>query len=230
MAKRPVFTTSNTPPYFIEIETEFTYAPGFSIVQKQKSIESLHEQFLKKHNNKKILEISSKSKNELGVKLSAFNLMVKISNNKEYSVEVAFQASKVFEHGGPFKDLLNKTSREAKKDPRLKSSGRLQYFHWGERKFELSPTTFFYNWLYINTLSLHPELSSQLINYDAFTDIEFNPDKSLNCQARAAALYVSLYKNGLLDSVLKDRDKFLDIVYVTNIKKNNTHQQLTLWD
>ena len=96
MAKRPVFTTSNTPPYFIEIETEFTYAPGFSIVQKQKSIESLHEQFLKKHNNKKVLEISSKSKNELGVKLSAFNLMVKISNNKEYSVEVAFQASKVF--------------------------------------------------------------------------------------------------------------------------------------
>ena len=46
MAKRPVFTTSNTPPYFIEIKTEFTYAPGFSIVQKQKSIEK-QKSFLK---------------------------------------------------------------------------------------------------------------------------------------------------------------------------------------
>lgn len=230
MAKRPVFTISDTPPYFFEVETEFTFSPGFSIVQKQKCIDSLHEQFLKNHNNKKVLEISSKSKEELGVKLSAFNLMVRTNDNREYSVEVAFQASKVFQYGGPFKDLLNKTPREAKKDPRLRSSGRLQYFYCGNRKFELTPTTFFYNWLYVNTLSLHPELASQLINYDAFTDIEFNPDKSLNCQARSAALYVSLYKNGLLDNVLKDRDNFLDVVYGTNIKKSDTFQQLTLWD
>ena len=37
--------------------------------------------------------------------------------------------------------------------------------------------------------------------YDAFMDIEFNPAKSLNCQARAAAMYVSLKKVGLLGCV-----------------------------
>ena len=233
MAKRPVFTTIDTPPYYSDIETEFVFYPGFSVVQKQRCVDSLHEQYLKNNPQKKILEISSKSKEELGIKLSAFNLMLKTNDNREYSVEVAFQSSKVFENGGPFKDLLSKTPREAKKDPRLKSSGRLQYFYCGKRKFELSPTTFFYNWLYINTLSLQPELSSQLVDYDAFTDIEFNPDRSINCQARSAAVFVSLHRNGLLDKALKDKDAFLSVVYGNDIKTtitSDTSEQLSLWD
>lgn len=39
--------------------------------------------------------------------------------NYNYSVECAFQSSKVFENGGAYTDLLYKTSREAK-DERLK--------------------------------------------------------------------------------------------------------------
>ena len=92
-----------------------------------------------------------------------------------------------------------------KKDIRLQNSGRLQYFCFDKRNFELNPTTYFYDWLYINTLHLHSELTGQLIAYDSFTDIEFNPDKSINCQARSAAIYVSLYRNGLLDEALKKR-------------------------
>lgn len=230
MAKRPVFIAIDTPPYFSDVKTDFVYAPGFSVVQKQKCIESLHERFLESHPNERILEVSSKSKEELGVNLSAFNLMVETKNGKKYSVEVAFQASKVFEHGGPYKDLIAKSSREAKKDPRLKSSGRLLYFYCGKRRFELSPTTFFYNWLYVNTLHLHPELSSKVICYDAFTDIEFNPDRSINCQARSAALYVSLHRKGLLDIALKDRDSFLKVVYGDRTCTANTSEQLTLWD
>lgn len=230
MAKRPVFTTIDTPPYFIDIETEFVFSPGFSAVQKQKCIDSLHKQYSSKYPSQKILEISSKSKDELGVKLSAFNLMIEKSNGSKFSVEVAFQSSKVFEHGGPYKDIRTKTSREAKKDPRLKSSGKLQYFLYGNRRFELSPTTFFYNWLYVNTLSLHPELSSQVINYDAFTDIEFNPERSINCQARSAALYVSLYRKGLLDVALKDKDSFLNTVYGNTTSTTDNIKQFTLWD
>ena len=47
---------------------------------------------------------------------------------KEFSVENAFQAGKVFENGGPFLDLLTVTPREAKRDTRLKESGRLLKF------------------------------------------------------------------------------------------------------
>lgn len=225
MAKRPIFTTIPTPPYYAEIETEFVFSPGFSVSQKQKCINSLHKQYLIKHPTQKILEISSKSENELGVKLSAFNLMIEDLNGNKYSVEAAFQSSKVFELGGPYRDIRKKTSREAKKDIRLKNSGKLQYFSYGNRRFELFPTTFFYNWLYINALALHPELSSQITNYDAFSDIEFNPKRSINCQARSAALFVSLHRKGLLDIALKDKDSFLKTVY-----ENNTSNsfQLTL--
>jgi type I restriction enzyme M protein len=72
--------------------------------------------------------------------------LITTKTEKKYSVESAFQASKVFEFGGPYKDILDKTSREAKKDPRLKNSGKLKFFNFGNRKFELVPTTYFYNW------------------------------------------------------------------------------------
>ena len=49
----------------------------------------------------------------------------------------------------------------------------------------------YYDYLYIKTAfkNLSDEELEQLASYDAFTDIEFNPARSLNCQARAAAIY-----------------------------------------
>ena len=57
------------------------------------------------------------------------------------------------------------------------------------------------------------KLSKQIIEYDAFTDIEFNPTRSINCQAQAAAIFVSLYRKGLLQEALLDIDSFERIVY-----------------
>lgn len=231
MAKRPVFIVSDNCPYVIEKDIEFQFYSGFSIKQKQKSIKSLHDAFLQVKSVSKVLEISSKSESELGVKLSAFNLMIKTKSNKEYSVEMAFQASKVFENGGPYIDILEKSSKEAKKDIRLKNSGRLKYFYFNNRKFELTPTTYFYNWLYVNTLNLYPDLADMLMEYDAFTDIEFNPDRSINCQARAAAVYVSLRKNGILNQALENNETFLNVVYgKTYLSQSNMDEQITIWD
>lgn len=230
MAQRPVFSISDNCPYVIENNIEFQFFSGFSLKQKQKSINSLHEAYLHTKPQSKILEISSKSENELGIKLSAFNLMIKTKSNKEYSVEVVFQASKVFENGGPYIDILEKTSKEAKTDPRLKNSGRLKYFYFNKRRFELIPMTYFYNWVYINTLNLYPDLTNALMEYDSFTDIVFNPDKSINCQARAAAVYVSLRKKGILEQAIENKDTFLNIVYGENEPTNNIESQLCLWD
>ena len=128
MANRPVFVVSLNQQYYIRENIDFQFFSGFSDKQKKRSINSLHEAYLKKNSNKKILEISSKSDNELGIKLSAFNLMIKTKNGNTFSVESAFQASKVFEKGGPYKDLLEVSSRAAKKDERLKNSGKIIAF------------------------------------------------------------------------------------------------------
>ena len=219
MAVRPIFVVSLDNDYSKRENIEFEFFSGFSDKQKVRSITSLHQEYLKKNIGKKILEISSKSQEELGVKLSAFNLMIKTKNGKEFSVESAFQASKVFEKGGPYKDLLNQPSIKAKKDERLRNSGQIIAFQIGGKTFETEPKTYFYNWLYINALHLHGELTEQLIEYDAFTDIAFNPQKSINCQAEAAAIYVSLAKQGLLCEALKDKNSFKEIVYPRQVQE-----------
>jgi hypothetical protein len=46
--------------------------------------------------------------------------------------------------------------------------------------------------------------------YAGFTDIEFNPQRSINCQARSAALFLSLMKRGDLESALHTPTAFND--------------------
>src|SRR5262249_26969754 len=149
---------------------------------KKKNIAALHKAAEKK-GLAPLLEISSKSEREVGRKLSAFNLTTAI-NNAEVTIESAFQGSKVFELGGPFVDLYFSSSKEAKNDSRLKNSGKLVSFRFQGQDFPLSPTTAFYDWLYISALFPHREWLQRVQRCAGFTDIEFNPERSLNCQAR----------------------------------------------
>ncbi len=219
MANRPVYIALENFPYVQRVDVEFKFYPGFSAKQKILSIRSLHAAFKNLSPEKSVLEISSKSEDLIGVKLSAFNLQVKTNKaDKTFSVESAFQSSKVFEYGGPFKDLLYKSSREAKTDSRLKNSGTLKEFQFFKRTFPLEPKTYFYNWLYIHALSLQNELAEKILNYDAFTDIEFNPKKSVNCQAEAAAIFVGLNRAGLLSAAFESEENFLKIIYQGKLK------------
>jgi hypothetical protein len=213
MATRPVFTPRKNSRIGVnEVMIEFPWSPGMAKVQKQKSIKSLHEA-AEELNIYPVLEISSKSEIELGIKLSAFNLMITTKKQgKTFSVETAFQSSKVFEKGGPFVDLLDKTSREAKKDIRLKESGNLVAFSFFGNEYSLQPKTFFYDWIYINALNQNNDLSDELMRYQGFTDIEFNPKKSINCQAYSAALYSSLRHAGLLSDALASPETFKEIL------------------
>lgn len=227
MANRPVFAVSLDNRYCIRINTEFEYFNGFSEKQKQRSIRSLHKAFQKTHVGKNVLEISSKSECDIGIQLSAFNLMIKNKSGKLISVESAFQSSKVFEKGGPYKELLDLPSKIAKNDPRLRNSGRIIGFQIDGKEFPTEPKTYFYNWLYINTLHLNSDLADKIMEYDAFTDIAFNPQKSINCQAEAAAIYVSLRKQNLLLKALEDKDSFRKIVY--SQEDNANYDQFSLF-
>lgn len=224
MAKRSVYRVSNEEKKYIEdIEVDFTWYPGFAVSQKQKSILDLHSEYTKIYKEDKVLEISSKSQEELGIRLSAFNLMITTKDDKSFSVESAFQSSKKFELGGPYLDILEKNSREAKKDNRLKTSGKLIAFEFYGKKWPLEPKTIFYDWLYIRAVYKNKELANQIIEYDAFTDIEFNPDKSINCQAKSAALFVSLSKRNLLEYAMTSIENYFDVI-LNNNKKNSTEQ------
>ena len=146
------------------------------------------------------------------------------------AVECAFQSSKVFENGGPYTDLIFKTSREAKKDPRLKESGKLIAFKYFKTEYPLEPKDYFYNWIYINALHLNKDLANEILEYDSFSDIEFNPQKSINCQAKAASIYVGLRNSGKIDNALESHEHFLDIVYQTSVSAYNQLDLFNLKD
>jgi hypothetical protein len=196
MANRPFFIPNDNKDELVKTErVEFKWFSGFAKVQKQKSISSFHENISKQFRYNKILEISTKSKDKLGVKLSAFNLKINFKD-KEYFLESLFQGSKVFSNEGPYVDIYKKESIDAKKDERIKRSDLKEFSFFGE-KFTLDFD--FYSWLYFLALKQNKKLTSEMLQYQAFTDIEFNPEKSLNCQAYSAALYLSMVKNNILN-------------------------------
>ncbi|MEA3314819.1 MAG: hypothetical protein U9Q30_03035 [Campylobacterota bacterium] len=214
MANRPVFTiTNNKKEFFKEVGIDFQYFNGFAASQKAKSIQSLHEN-AKAKGYKNILEVSTKSDNKLGWSLSAFNLMVDFQREHKISLECAFQGSKVFEGDIQHKDLYYVQSIQAKKDPRLKGSKTIIGFNFNGEFWENEPKTAFYDYLYIQTLyNNYPDIIDELMGFDTFTDIEFNPKKSINCQARTCAILVSLAKLNLLDEAMSSKDSFIDMIY-----------------
>lgn len=214
MANRPIFVINdNKKELFKEVNIDFTFYNGFAVTQKSKSIQSLHDN-AKKLGYENVLEVSTKSDNKFGWQLSAFNLMVDFDIDKKISLECAFQGSKVFENNVQYKDLYLGESIAAKKDERLKKSGNIIGFEYEGDFWDNEPKTAFYDYLYIKTLyNNYRDIIKELIKYNAFSDIEFNPKKSINCQARTCAILVSLVNLDLLEKAISSKNDFIDIVY-----------------
>ncbi len=223
MAKRPVFVAFDKDiPYFDIYNIDFVWNPGMSISQKQKNIKALHDAFKERCPGRDVLEISSKSMQDGGIELSAFNLCKFVPElGRAVPVECVYQSGKVFEGGGPFTDLLTGTSKAAKQDNRLRTSGRLMNFSFDGVYFPKKPRFLFYTYLYVNALLENENLAEKVLRYDAFTDIEFSPNASANCQAMAAAIFVSLYKLGKLD-LLKNPKDFANLFKKSNISDIET--------
>jgi len=209
MAERPIFVSVAEGSELVkEIFFPIKWHSGFAAVQKEKNIKELHEA-AEKRGFRHLLEISSKSKSGRGQHLSAFHMKVKMPDAREVPLECAFQGSKVFERGGPFTELYWLEAREAKRDLRLKESGPLTGFKFGDFSWPLEPKTAFYDWLYVTFLRGWREWAEKLYAYGGFTDIEFNPHRSINCQARSCALFLSLMKRGLLDKATESPQDFI---------------------
>lgn len=115
--------------------------------------------------------------------------------------------------------------REARRiNKQRNSEDELVGFELFGKEFPLVPTTFFYNWLYLCALKQHKDLQEALLDYSAFTDIYVTPDYTLNTQAEACALYVSLYRRELWDKAMMNTQNFIKIVYGEK-KKVETKQK-----
>ncbi len=221
MAKRPIFIPVGKREHLVkEIQVEFKWNSGFALIQKKKNIEAMHEA-AKRKGLFPLLEISTKSEEKIGQRLSAFNLKIDTDSGK-ISVESAFQGSKVFEGGGPFTDIYRMDSHDAKKDERILESGQLIGFDFFGQEWPLVPKTAFYDWLYLTALETHQEYFIRLFKYKGFTDIEFNPAKSINCQARACASLISLLKLKSLDDALKSQSDFIGMVSSDSFKQEHS--------
>ena len=222
MAVRPVFIPRSQGDTLVDIaNVDFSWSAGLAVTQKQKSIASLHENYRLHSPGAKILEVSSKSTQTLGRELSAFNMGVQSSGGQFISVESLFQSSKVFTDSGmvhgPFRELMRMSPKEAKRAEQLKTSGRLAHFSFQPNEqraaiiWELEPKTAFYDWLYLNALN-HSPIKESVLEYSAFTDIEFNPEKSVNCQAYSVALWCALSQRKLLANGIPPRDEFIALI------------------
>ena len=218
MAERPIFVPSPDSPELVkEVFLALRWNPGFAVVQKEKNIRALHEA-ANVAGIRNVLEVSTKSDSKRGQHLSAFYLKVVNDQLGEIPLESAFQGSKVFERGGPFVDLYLVDARTAKKDPRLKDSGNLIAFEFDGFRWPLEPKTAFYDWLYARCIYPHRDWAAKLYDYGGFSDIEFNPFRSINCQARSIALFLSLLKRDLLDEAISSPTAFIRVLTNSNYR------------
>ena len=201
MAKRPAWTIENGN--VICKEFDFAWNGGFAVSQKRKNINALHRS-IADATGQTALEISSKGEVELGNQLSAFNMQT-----NGVFIENVFQASKRYENGGPYLDLLDVAPKDAKRDERHKTSGKLVAFVRNGEDWPLEPKTVFYDYIYVLAVIESFGCELDINEYNWFTDIEFNPGKSINCQARAVAIYKLIQEKAAFN-VLNDRSAWIN--------------------
>jgi hypothetical protein len=216
MAQRIVFKVNENG--VSEELIDFFYIKGMSYSQKIKNVKSFHRSIAEFYPNLKVLEVSSKSIEAFAKELSAFKLKLKIFNLDSY-IENIYQSSKVFEKEKQHPELLSFTPLQAKRFFQELDTGNLVSFKIGEKFFPIDPPSAFYDFLYINALNQNKELASNLLNYSLFTDIEFNQNKQISTQARAAALYVYLVKFKRSFKISDDFGHFLRIYKKSFINK-----------
>lgn len=199
MATRPIYISSSILKNpVLQKDINFKWVSGLSYEQKCKRRDSLRKEIEKQYDISKWLEISTKSDKELGIKLSALNLKLKTLNNIK-TVEQIYQESKIIENG------------------------KLIGFKYGSKCFENIPYGMYYDYIYMLALYQNKEYHELLKPYSLFTDIEFNPYRSLNTQARAVAIFKTLYDNDYIN-IITDINKYKEY-YKKNVTLSGLYKK-----
>ena len=129
----------------------------------------------------------------------------------------------MFSESGQFEFLKSFAPGEAKKFVRENAKGSLECFRYNGVEYPLNPKSAFYDWLFIGALA-ESKWKDEVLMYDVFSDIEFNDKKSINCQARAVAIYVSIRKKGKEGYYLSSFDRFVSLY------KDIVQEQMSLFE
>lgn len=193
MANRPIYIATgdiNNP--FTEDNINFEWVYGYSYINKCKRRDSLKSEIAKIYNIDNWLEVSSISDKDIGKRLSALNLMLTLTSNNKYSVEDIYQKSKIYK------------------------DNHIIGFKFNNTEFENTPYGMYYDYIYMVALYQNSDYHELIKDYYLFTDLFFNPNKSLNTQARAIAIFKTLYDNECL-SLLESVSNFKEY-YKGNVK------------
>lgn len=165
--------------------------------------------------------------------MSAMSLLKFVPSAQKYmSMESVFQSSRIYKNPTtgetivPFKECMTLDGKMAKKSIKERSNG----WHSYEYQFEgikcPAPDfhiSLFYDYIYMSGLleAANVIVRDELLHstYTAFTDMA---TASLNSQARSCAIFVSLFKLGLLDRI-KDFENYCQLfrVNLNNVLKFN---------
>jgi|LFRM01.1.fsa_nt_gb hypothetical protein len=212
MAKRLYFIAK--PSYqglIVEKTINFEYFRGQDPKQTEKSIESMQHAIKAYESGGKVLEVSKYSPSLLGKQLSSLNLEYENNEGRSYPVINIFESSKVFENGGPYRDLLHVDLKDLDEDPRLKESGRLLGFHFEDEPYSLEPRSLFFDYIYISALHQQKEIQEKLLEFDMISDVTYQMGKMFASSARACAYFISLKRTNKLESALESLDSFKKI-------------------
>jgi len=197
MATRPVFVPDidpDNPQLVHEHEVDFHWLSGPSPEQAKANIAKLHAA-AKRRNLAPLLEISPESDDPLGVKICASNLAVEDGRSYLIPLNAVYHESMVFTG-----------------DERLTSSGKHIGFRFMDLEWGTKSGTMFYDWLTIHAIHRYRKLRMEIQRFKGFTEIDCHPQENSVCHARSCALYVALMKKKLLDEVVGNQDRFIEVL------------------
>ena len=212
MATRTICFPISGYPYCREQPVTFTWIKG----SKRQNIRAVHDAVHTTDPDFSILEVSSASVQPEGETVSSLRLLLHLDSvAQDVPISTVFEAAKVFEHGGPFADLLTCEPPKVHKDTRLRTSGELLCYSLEGSEYPTEPyPDSFFEWLYCRALKQFPEKAEPLSRYNAFSDIAAAADskKYYGDSSRAAAIYVGLAAAGKL-SCIDSYELFIAEVY-----------------
>ena len=212
MATRTICFPISGYPYCREQPVTFTWIKG----SKRQNIRAVHDAVHTTDPDVSILEVSSASVQPEGEAVSSLRLLLHLDSvAQDVPISTVFEATKVFEHGGPFADLLTCEPPKVHKDTRLRTSGELLRYSLEGNEYPTEPyMDSFFEWLYCRALKQFPEKAEPLSRYNAFSDIAAAADskKYYGDSSRAAAIYVGLAAAGKL-SCIDSYELFIAEVY-----------------
>ncbi len=211
-------------PYFLlppgaasRPEKEFCdigFAPAFTAGQKQRNARLIEREILLKHPGAEVLEISENAVSSVGHSLSLEKLIWHASDGRKCFAKSVFLGSHRFQNGGPYRDLVWRTAFEAGNDERLRLSGELTGFEFGQEKefWPAAERSEFASFIYIRALASTPDLVRHLTRFSAFSDTEYrkHPDYS---PAELTAVFLTLARNGKIAEAVTDRAHFLPLFF-----------------